>query len=337
MKVIALVKGPHYPSSRYRVRQFERPLAARDVSLLVREFPRSRADWRDLEAALPGCAIVWIQKKRLPAGRLARLRRHGAKLVYDVDDAVMVASGDHPSWTRHWRFARMCEGVDAVTAGNDYLASLAALWNPAVRVVPTVLDASKYAVRPPPAADGGAPVVLGWIGGNKAMAYLEALRPVLAGLAKRGLPVRLKVVGGRPFEAPGVPVDNVAWSEEREAADVASFDVGLAPMPVTPWTLGKCGTKVLQCMAAGVPPAASRHHTHADIVTDGWNGVMAGTNDEWEDRLASLVRDPETRARMGRAARATVEARFSIEAVLPRLCEVFEQTAAGCRRPTPFA
>ena len=334
MKILALVKGPHYPSARYRVLQFERPLAERGVVLILREFPKGGSGWRDLRTALSGQDLVWIQKKRLPGGRLAALRDRGARLVYDVDDAVMLSSSGRPSWTRHGQFARMCGGVDAVTAGNDYLAGLAALWNPNVAVVPTVVDPAKYAVRGP--AVPGAPVVLGWIGGNNAMPFLDALRPVFDALGRRGLPVRLKVVGGRPFAPAGIPVDNVAWSEAGEAAEVASFDVGLAPMPVTPWTLGKCGTKLLQCMASGVPVAASLHPTHTEIVTDGWNGELAKAAADWEEKLARLALDPEGRAELGRAARATVEARFSIAAAVPRLCAAFERVLAGERRPGPF-
>lgn len=335
MKILALVKGPRYPSSRYRVAQFERPLAERGWTLTPREFPRDRAAWRDILGVLPGHDLVWIQKKRLRGAALSALRRHGAKLVYDVDDAVMVSSSGVLSWTRHWRFARMCEGVDGVLAGNDYLAGLAALWNSDVWVVPTVLDLSRYAPRGP-AADG-ATAVLGWIGGNQAQAFLEYLRPVFAELARRGPPVRVKVISGKPFADPHVPVENTPWSEEREAAEVATFDVGLAPMPTTPWTLGKCGAKVLQCMASGVPVAASLHHTHADIVTDGWNGVLAASPEEWAEKLTRLARDPALRDRLGRAARATVAARFSIDAVLPRLCDIFERVRSGARRPSPFA
>ena len=171
MKILALVKGPHYPSTRYRILQFQRPLAERGWTLSIREFPRRGREWRAVLPEARGHDVLWIQKKRLSPARLGFLRRSGAKLVYDVDDAVMVSSSGYPSWTRHWRFARACEGVDAVTAGNDFLASLSALWNPNVRVVPTVLDVGKYAVRPAGEGTNGEGV-LGWIGGHKDMNVL---------------------------------------------------------------------------------------------------------------------------------------------------------------------
>ena len=82
--------------------------------------------------------------------------------------------------------------------------------------------------------------------------------------------------------------------------------------------------------------AASLHPTHTEIVTDGWNGELAKAAADWEEKLARLALDPEGRAALGRAARATVEARFSIAAAVPRLCAAFERVLAGERRPGPF-
>ena len=58
------------------------------------------------------------------------------------------------------------------------------------------------------------------------------------------------------------------WSEAEEGADVASFDIGLAPLPDDPWSRGKCATKLLQCMAAGVPCVASAVGVHKEIINE---------------------------------------------------------------------
>jgi glycosyltransferase involved in cell wall biosynthesis len=46
------------------------------------------------------------------------------------------------------------------------------------------------------------------------------------------------------------------WSEETEVKDIKDFDVGIMPLPDDPWSRGKCGYKLVQYMACGVPVVA---------------------------------------------------------------------------------
>ena len=85
-------------------------------------------------------------------------------------------------------------------------------------------------------------------------------------------------------------------------------------MPLTedPWTLGKGGYKLLQYMASGLPVVASPVGINAEIVVDGVTGYLAGTDEEWEEKLLALAADAELRSRMGREGRERVEAEYSL-------------------------
>ena len=51
-------------------------------------------------------------------------------------------------------------------------------------------------------------------------------------------------------------------------------DVGIAPTPTDRWTLGKCGFKIVQYMAAGLPVIASPVGANAELVVPGGTGLL---------------------------------------------------------------
>ena len=332
MKILFLIQGQTHPASRYRVLQYLEFLRPAGIDCEVRDYPRSIPAWIGVLRERRRADVIFFQKKRAPRWPVARLKAGGARIVYDVDDAVMFASSRHDSPdapARMKRFEQMCAMSDHVTAGNRYLADMARKSGTAVTILPTVMEMRKYAPRGPARRSG--PIVLGWIGGRKSLPFLKAIDPALAMLKAAGVEAVLKVVCNEfPAEGP-FPVEKKTWVEADEGADVASFDIGLAPLPDDPWSRGKCATKLLQCMAARVPCVASPVGAHADIVKEGENGFLAAAPEEWAEKLARLARDPELRDRQGDAARRTVGEEYSLQAHAPRLAALLQ----SLRRAAP--
>ncbi|MCE9582981.1 MAG: glycosyltransferase family 4 protein [Planctomycetes bacterium] len=326
MKVLFLIQGASQPASRYRVTQYLEFLKTAGIDYEVRDYPRSIPAWIGVLRQRRKVDVIFFQKKRAPRWPVMRLKAGGAKIVYDVDDAVMFASSRHESPdapARMKRFETMCAMSDMVTAGNRYLAEMAGKHCRYVQIVPTAMDMRKYAPRPPHANRGA--VVLGWIGGRKSLPFLRTLDPALAMLKSMGVDARLKVVCNEfPAECP-IPVEKKTWAEADEASDVASFDIGLAPLPDDPWSRGKCATKLLQCMAARVACVASPVGAHSDIVKEGANGFLAATTEEWAEKIARLAKDPALRDRLGDAARETVAKEYSVQAHGPRLVALLKE------------
>jgi glycosyltransferase involved in cell wall biosynthesis len=84
----------------------------------------------------------------------------------------------------------------------------------------------------------------------------------------------------------------------------------------------------VQSMAVGLPVVTSPTGAHPDLIEDGVTGRFADGDEAWIEAIDGLVRDADTRRRMGAAARAAAEERFSIEAVAPAL-EAALRHAAG--------
>jgi glycosyltransferase involved in cell wall biosynthesis len=186
-------------------------------------------------------------------------------------------------------------------------------------VIPTVLDTGRYRTKVHAPRDV---VTLGWIGHSMNFRYLRDLAPALRRLAA-SRPVRLLVVADQPFGLEGLEVENRAWSEARETADLLDMDIGLMPLADDEWTRGKCAFKAIQYMAAGVPPVASDVGANRQLVDPGQDGFLASTEQQWFDAMDRLAADADLRARLGRTARAKVEAGYSLQRTGPIVAQLF--------------
>jgi glycosyltransferase involved in cell wall biosynthesis len=173
-------------------------------------------------------------------------------------------------------------------------------------------------------------VELVWVGSASTLRGLEAARPLLEEVGRRVPGLRLKLVCDSFLRLRHLAVVPCPWSQAAEAADIAAADVGISWLPDDLWSRGKCGLKVLQYMAAGLPVVANPVGVQADLVRSGETGLLARTPAEWADALGRLAADPELRRRLGAAGRRRVEADFSVASGASRWLRLLE----GFKRPT---
>jgi glycosyltransferase involved in cell wall biosynthesis len=133
---------------------------------------------------------------------------------------------------------------------------------------------------------------------------LESIFPVLRKLAGTRR-FRLKIVGANveKIELPGIEVENLKWSLEREIADFQSFDIGLYPMVADEWSSGKSGFKAIQYMAVGIPYVVTPVAACAEIGIPGETHLAASTPNEWHSALENLLDNWDVRRSMGKAGR----------------------------------
>lgn len=260
------------------------------------------------------------------------LTRQGIRYAVDYDDALFHQYDQHRSSVVRSllgdKICRVMQGAELVTAGNAYLADYAARagakW---IEEVPTVVDLRKYAPRAPDPGHSLGPVTIGWIGSPATAKYLDAVAaPLLEVCRLTGARVRL--VGAGAVSLPGVPIDVEPWDEATETQRIAAFDIGIMPLADGPWERGKCGFKLIQYMACGVPVVASPVGVNRRIVQSGVHGFLAGNAQEWIASLTELARNASLRARMGAEGRLRIQKAYSTQVVAPRLAQLLA-CAAG--------
>jgi glycosyltransferase involved in cell wall biosynthesis len=287
---------------------------------------------------LTGAATRLVRNRKAAPGSLSLVHRLRFLLplpgvdpprqldVYDFDDALFVGSVGSENSSFGWvkreaeRWHAYTSRARLVIAGNGYLAARAGQIARRVEVVPSCVDPSIQPVR----EHGDQEVVrIGWIGSRSTAAYLDQCLPVLEKMNRNGRRAELVLVGaGSGYDEPWIT--SLPWSAETEKELLASFDIGIMPLPDDEWTRGKCGYKLLEYFAAGVPAVASPVGVNSSIVGDE-RGALASSDEDWLRALETLVNDAEMRRQMGNNARRFVEEEYSYEAWAPQLAGLLKE------------
>lgn len=341
MKILVLTKYPALgPSSRYRFHQFLPAL--REAGHVVTVLPLMTEHYLEalfsrrrvgraylmqrLAARVSHCVsaarydLVWIEGELVPfmPAPLERLLHAllPRRRVYDFDDA---------NWLRyegkrllHRKFRTILSSASGIVVGNHYLERYVRGFHHRVAVIPTVVDWGRYEDAAPTLSGR----TVGWIGSTSTVSYVDPIVPALRDLSRD--PGFRFVVVGAPFQVDGVTSEAHPWTAESEVALIESFDVGIMPLTATPWSEGKCGLKLIQYLATGVPAVASPVGVNSSIIHDSGGGFLADTTQEWSDRLRELLDDRPARVQRGGAGRDWVRSNMTVDAVAPRLIAFLE-------------
>jgi len=212
-----------------------------------------------------------------------------------------------------------------VVVGNNYLAEYARrVGARKIEYLPTVVDIDRYPISEKKSKQ----FRIGWIGSPITAPYLGLVKDALYDVCQQ-TDARIVLIGaGERDFLPGLEKENLAWSEDSEVANIQSCDVGIMPLPDEPFAQGKCGYKLIQYMAAGLPVVASPVGVNARIVEQGKTGFLASSREEWKQALVTLYEDAGLRNSMGRAGRQKVEKEYTLQITAPRLLDILTKASS---------
>jgi glycosyltransferase involved in cell wall biosynthesis len=219
--------------------------------------------------------------------------------------------------------------ASAVIAGNAYLAERArAAGARKVVLVPTAIDHTVYrsaAGRQRPVAErNGEALTIGWIGSPVTAKYLRSVERALARFTAQRMS-DVVLVGAGEFDLNVERLVKRPWSAERELSDIASFDIGIAPLVDGAWERGKCGLKAIQYMGMGVPVVASNCGALPSIIGEPASGLLYREEEEFYSCLDRLSQDADLRNHLGENGRRRVAEEYTIH----RWSEIVADTLRG--------
>ncbi|MBI4648175.1 MAG: glycosyltransferase family 4 protein [Bacteroidia bacterium] len=239
-----------------------------------------------------------------------------AKIVFDFDDAIWIpdiSEGNEPlKWLkRPSKTAAIIKLSDIVMAGNEYLARYALQFNRAVKIVPTVIDIEYHKKNNSPRQNNV--ITIGWTGSSTTLKHFLTIIPALKKIKQKyEHKVKFKVIVDCDFEDKKLGIVADRWNKATEIKELSEIDIGIMPLPDNQWTKGKCGFKVLQYMALGIPAVVSPVGVNNEIITQGQNGFFASSEHDWVEKISFLVESEELRQKLGKGGYDTVVTKYSI-------------------------
>ncbi len=292
-----------------------------------RVFPAARAYMERLRRLFSvSYDLIWLEKEVFPwlpdafekIGAVGR-----TPLVVDYDDAIFHKYDLSPfKMVRRLlgkKIDRIMRRAELVIAGNAYLAERARRAGATrIEILPTVVDMERYGAPEERFVDADRRIIIGWIGSPTTAPYFHSLDPVFRRLSRR-FPVKVVNVGGGNIRMADVSLDNLKWREDTEVQHIKTFDIGVMPLPDSPWARGKCGYKLIQYMACAKPVVASAVGANLDIVEEGKNGFLAASCEDFYGPFVKLIKDRPLRYRLGQAGLKMVKKEYSLQKTAPEL------------------
>ena len=276
--------------------------------------------------------LIWLEYEFLPwtpwfIEKLFLPR--GVPIISDYDDAIFHRYDSHKyKWVRVLlgsKISKIMNKSNLVIAGNTYLSDYAINnGSKNTKIVPTVVDLDNYKVAS--YNKNNDKVRIGWIGTPTTFdLYLKEHLPMLESLVATDKCQIMIMGANKNFSKSDSVIDFIEWSEKTEISFIQSLDIGIMPLNDSPWSRGKCGYKLIQYMACGIPVVASSIGVNSFIVNNNVNGYLVNKKEEWIKVLKILVKDSALRRQMGDEGRKIVELRFSLQFWAPIIRDMLLQ------------
>ncbi len=162
-------------------------------------------------------------------------------------------------------------------------------------------------------------IILGWIGSPATLFNLYSIWEPLEKLFARfdNIPVRLVGTGYDRLLLPRfekVRYTTLAfYSQQDLIREVLQMDIGLFPLFDIEDSLARGILKATVYMSGEACVITPPIGQNLQLITDGENGVLALSKDEWLDRLTTLVEDADSRKRIAAAGLRTAREGFSLQ------------------------
>lgn len=225
--------------------------------------------------------IVFVQKGMFPGLNLNLIdyiKRHNARVVFDVDDAIYCNKNDFSD--------NIAKKVDAIICGNRTLIDHYQIFNNNCYLIPTTDDTRKYSNF---WHESFGNKIIGWIGSSATIDNLRIVKNPLKKILTKYPGVRFIYLSDSSVDMfNGIDgVEFVKWASDTYLEEISNFTVGIMPLFDTPVNRGKCGFKLVQYLSMKKPVIGSPVGVNEEII--GNCGICPKTESDWFTALERIL------------------------------------------------
>lgn len=256
------------------------------------------------------------------------LALNGPRLLVLFADAFWLPHAQDRGWQDLETILRIAHGVVCV---NEMTAAYVRQFNQRVFIVfdsPQTEDFDRMrgkVTRDP------SRTTLGWIGSPLTAGSLYKIWEPLEDLFRELDHLHLRLAGTGPESLLNLPrFERVVWSAAPDydhdgmIREVLAMDIGLFPQFRGDDSLARGSLKASIYMSGEAAVVAQAYGENLEVIQDGVNGYLASSDEEWHDKLAHLIRNPEERRRVAANGLRSVRERFSRALTFEQLLHAIE-------------
>ena len=300
--------------------------------------------------------IRYADNARSVSDLLAMAEHFNKPVLMDIDDDLFSLEESNPAYEEYKEGSRAravmaatMACVDGITVSTEPLKE--SIFNhlkekhgiePKIFVLPNCNDKNDWKLRKKKV---GSSVVIGWHGSITHNADLDSVIPALNIILEKYKHVYIEILGGitqgytddflKKFgnNAYRVKVNyngTPSWAGFPELLASQEWDIGIAPVIDSKFNQSKSHIKWMEYASIGIPCVASKVYPYftpiqgVETIVDGKTGYVAGTTEEWVEKLGQLVTNQELREQIGRNAKNYIDENWQWSSHIHKWKEVYD-------------
>ena len=263
------------------------------------------------------------------------------RVIFDMDDWDMRENpvyyfGFYPSSKAEYLTKMIAKHSNVCIAASRYLLDYLSRLNKNTHYIPTGVDMHRFNYRLNKPNNGN--IVFSWVGTLYHKEMFENINFIIQSffrLCKKYAQIRLEIVGAGKYFSNLVKLLDTQpeaknkiiikqWIEpDQMPAYLSGVDIGLLPLiQNSKFNLAKSPTKLFEYMAMAKPVVASSNGEVKNIITNGENGCLADSSEEFTVMMEQLIKDATLREVIGLNALYTVEKNYSLDVLGKKLFKI---------------
>lgn len=351
MKVIFITReGYQLPGARIRCYNFSREISRDGIETQILSFSdtlgakdgakeslmslgeKLKYNWKAFEELIKDKdAIFYLQRfnYHVLAPFFARIFNRN-RIILDLDDWEMREEPKYyfnlyPSSKAHYFTRKIAKESIFCVAASRFLENFLRQFNQKVYYIPSGVDTELFFPRK--VAKLNQKITFAWVGTFHKREYIENIAFALDCfkiLRERYADIFFEITGEGIYKndlaaiVSGCNDDHIIlrqWMDPGAIPDyLGNVDIGIFPIvKASKFNLAKSPTKLFEYMAMEKPTVSSNIGEMPHIISDGENGLLAKTKEEFLVKMQELIEDENLRFRIGKNARRAIEERYSLK------------------------